>query len=252
MRIPTRDEISRAFARGRTALYRFGVLLRMEAWFPHLPLALLFVLGGFWLLARDLGTGWPWYLKAVVEGDAHLPPHLLPVLLVGGGMISVGLGLLLRSRVAWTMALLLALTGAAVGARRKHQRVRAAGVFHAVAVALLVAWRRSTAAAWRQATLVRRHLGADAADVRDLRRVLSGTQFKPEINEMITAYYYALVTMSTVGYGDITPQTPRSQAVRDLGHHPGRGGVRHVADCGHRADGQQSASTASSLERARA
>jgi voltage-gated potassium channel len=38
-----------------------------------------------------------------------------------------------------------------------------------------------------------------------------GGEFKPEITDLITALYYALVTMSTVGYGDITPQTAESK-----------------------------------------
>jgi voltage-gated potassium channel len=38
-----------------------------------------------------------------------------------------------------------------------------------------------------------------------------GVDYKPAITDLVTALYFALVTMSTVGYGDITPQTPEAK-----------------------------------------
>ena len=38
-----------------------------------------------------------------------------------------------------------------------------------------------------------------------------GTQFKPRITDLVSAFYYAMVTMSTVGYGDIVPATPQAR-----------------------------------------
>jgi len=38
-----------------------------------------------------------------------------------------------------------------------------------------------------------------------------GADFKPQVMDLVTALYYAMVTMSTVGYGDITPQTPEAK-----------------------------------------
>jgi voltage-gated potassium channel len=38
-----------------------------------------------------------------------------------------------------------------------------------------------------------------------------GAQFKPRITDLVTAFYYAMVTMSTVGYGDIVPATPQAR-----------------------------------------
>jgi voltage-gated potassium channel len=38
-----------------------------------------------------------------------------------------------------------------------------------------------------------------------------GDEFHPKVNDLVTAFYYAMVTMSTVGYGDITPQTAEAK-----------------------------------------
>jgi voltage-gated potassium channel len=38
-----------------------------------------------------------------------------------------------------------------------------------------------------------------------------GADFKPQIGDLVTALYFAMVTMSTVGYGDITPQTAEAK-----------------------------------------
>jgi voltage-gated potassium channel len=38
-----------------------------------------------------------------------------------------------------------------------------------------------------------------------------GAQFKPRITDLVSAFYYAMVTMSTVGYGDIVPTTPQAR-----------------------------------------
>jgi voltage-gated potassium channel len=81
-------------------------------WFPHVPLALFLGLGGVWILNARFGGDWSQYAQALMQGDFHLNLRLLPSLLIGGGMVTMGLGLLWRSRLAWVMAVLLGATGA--------------------------------------------------------------------------------------------------------------------------------------------
>jgi voltage-gated potassium channel len=38
-----------------------------------------------------------------------------------------------------------------------------------------------------------------------------GAEFKPPITDLVTALYYAMVTMSTVGYGDIVSAAPEAR-----------------------------------------
>src|SRR6185312_8968576 len=122
-----------------------------EHWFPHAPLALLLAVGGFLLLHGDFGHSWRHYLDDFAHGSFTLGPRLLPPLLLGVGMLTMACGLLLRSRVAWTMALLLVGT-AAVSTRFGVQPNAALllGYFLALLAALLLAWRdfdRSSVAA---------------------------------------------------------------------------------------------------------
>jgi voltage-gated potassium channel len=84
-------------------------------WFPHVPLAILLALGGFWLLQNDLGRQWRSVFAQLLNSSNNggLRPAYLPPLLIGAGMLIMAAGLLLRSRLAWTMAMLLAALAAA-------------------------------------------------------------------------------------------------------------------------------------------
>src|ERR1700748_2578723 len=74
---------------------------------------------------RDSGGDWSQYAHALMEGDFHLNLRLLPSLPIGGGMVSMALGLLWRSRLAWVMAVLLAATGAVNTLLTVHSHVDA-------------------------------------------------------------------------------------------------------------------------------
>src|SRR5665213_2277500 len=87
-------------------------LLGGRYWFPHVPLALLLGLGGLWLLRASFGADWMQYVHTLTQGQFHVQLKLLPPLLIGGGMLTMAMGLLWRSRLAWVMAVLLATTAA--------------------------------------------------------------------------------------------------------------------------------------------
>lgn len=181
-------------------------------WFPHVPLAVLLALGGFWLLDATFGHVWHSYISAWLTGDFHLQLTLLPPLLIGGGMLTMALGLLSRSRLAWVMAVLLAavagintlLTG------RSHVEVLAA-YFALLVVLLLLAWRwfdRSSVAA---STLFAITAIAMLLVYATFGSYYLGAEYKPPIRDLVTALYFSVVTMCTVGYGDIVPVTPEAK-----------------------------------------
>jgi voltage-gated potassium channel len=181
-------------------------------WFPHVPLAILLGLGGFWLLQVDLGRHWQHIVDQLLGGGHNLNPALLPPILIGLGMLIMAVGLLFRSRLAWLMALLLAAMAAAsmYFGRQGYSHLLFA-YFILVLALLIFAWRQ-----FDRASITAGSLFALTSVVMLLVYATFGTfylgaEFKPQVTDLVTALYYAMVTMSTVGYGDITPQTSEAK-----------------------------------------
>lgn len=201
-----------AVQRLRIAAQRLHRLARGPLWFPQVPLAILLALGGVWLLQVDLGARWQPFLRELLEGRPQITPHLLPPLLIGSGMLTMALGLLLRSRVAWVMALLLAGTAAVsmlVGTHRNGHLLF--GYFLLLLSLLSIAWRQFDHASVTASTLF-----ALTAVVMLLLYATFGTyylgaEFAPPVTDLVTALYFAMVTMTTVGYGDIAPHTAQAR-----------------------------------------
>ncbi len=181
-------------------------------WFPHIPLSLLLIAGGLWLLDARFGTHWQRYGEDLLHGEFHLNPTLLPPLLIGGGMVTMGLALLWRSRLAWVMAVLLASVGAVNTALTGHTHVHLLlAYFCFTAVALLAAWRYFDRSSLAASTLFAVTSVLMLLLYATFGSYYLGTQFHPPIHDLVAALYYAMVTMSTVGYGDIVPLTMQAR-----------------------------------------
>ena len=200
------------FLRLRALARRGNAHLRGDYWFPHAPLALAMAVGGLLLLQLNFGDQWQHYGQALVDRRFDLPPRLMPPLLIGSGMLIMGIGLLWRSRLAWNMALLLVLTGATSLVLGRHFNNHLLLAYFAVlAVALLSAWRQFDRSSVAASTLFAVTSVLLLLMYATFGAYYMGQDFKPPITDLITAHYYALVTMSTVGYGDIIPQTPEAK-----------------------------------------
>ncbi len=197
----------------RAQAQRLHHSLRGRYWFPHLPLAALMVLGGLWLLNDDLGDHWAGYVQVIVHGGgARLPPRLLPPLLIGGGMLTMALGLVFRSRLAWVMALLLVATGVVSTILGAHTHGHVLPVyFVSLLLLLLAAWRKFERFSVAASTLFAVTSVAMLLLYATFGAYYLGADYKPAITDLVTALYYAMVTMSTVGYGDIAPQTAQAK-----------------------------------------
>jgi voltage-gated potassium channel len=195
-------------ARLRASLRRLAKAVRARHWFPHIPLALGLAGAGALLLEWVVNAQ-----RAVVLAD--FPRHLLafrpasmPLVLIGVGMLVMSVGLLFRSRFAWIVAVVLTssmvLTAATLG-----QGGHGGAITYdaALLAALLVSY------AWFDHTsLAAGTLFAITSALMLLIYAVFGTlylgaEFSPPVHDVVTALYYAVVTMSTVGYGDITPHT---------------------------------------------
>jgi voltage-gated potassium channel len=137
-----------------------------------------------------------------------LRPTSMPYVLIGVAMLVMSVGLLFRSRFAWMIAIVLTSSMVLSAAIIGHGGVAGLISYHGVLLAFLLlsyAWfDRSSLAAGTLFAITAALLLLIYAVFGSL---YLGNQFSPPIKDLVTALYYSVVTMSTVGYGDITPKT---------------------------------------------
>lgn len=133
----------------------------------------------------------------------------MPYVLIGVAMLVMSVGLLFRSRFAWIITIVLT-SSMVLGALVIGHGQWTGLVYYdgALLVLLLLSYAwfdRSSLAAGTLFALTSALLLLIYAVFGSL---YLGDQFSPPIKDLVTAFYYSMVTMSTVGYGDITPKTP--------------------------------------------
>lgn len=208
-----RQPVNSPLQRLRVRIRRVHQLLGGRYWFPHVPLALMVAFAGLLVLQASFGRNWSPYLHALSQGHFELKLRLLPALLIGGGMATMALGLLWRSRLAWLVALLLAITAilnTVLGAHHAPQQLLVA-YFVLLLLALLFSWRYFDRSSLAASTLFALTSVVMLLLYATFGGLYLGSEFKPHISDIITALYFAIVTMCTVGYGDIIPQTPEAK-----------------------------------------
>jgi len=208
-RLPTALPVWMQMARNRVAR-----LLRASAWFPHVPLAIL--VGATGLLQILLTSGSLQRLVATgghsivsLAGGLGLPEiRGAPQEAIGGLLIVVGIGLLWRSRLAWVIAFLLALATVALELSPLSTASRSLEIFSVLVLILLLVSRRSfTRVTLATATLFALMGVLVTLGYGVIGSYVLGSGFTPRITTFIDAVYFTVVTMTTVGYGDITPHT---------------------------------------------
>ena len=188
-----------------------------ESWlFPHGLLAILVGLMGLknvlplfeqiHILHYSLATFAP------AEDFAHLPgifhiPGGIPKSLIGLVQILMSVGLLLRSRMIWAIVLLMTLLTVAVDLFQRplpHLSL----IFSVLLLGGLIRFRKT----FDQSSLA---IGTFLSVLSILLLMgygifgsfILGNGFAPPIRSLTTAFYFAIITMATVGYGDIVPRT---------------------------------------------
>lgn len=205
-RIPPDSLVGWQMLRNRAAR-----LLHTRVWFPHVPLALLVGLTG--LAQLLLTSGSLRHLLAVGGGNSTLfsvagrlaTPAIRGVPQEGIGVLLflVGVGLLWRSRLAWVLAFLLNLATLSLELSPLSTASRSLVVFNIALLALLLLSRRYfTRASLATSTLFALTGVLVALGYGVLGSYVLGAGFTPPISNATNAIYFAVVTMSTVGYGD--------------------------------------------------
>jgi voltage-gated potassium channel len=202
---------------GWLKLYRRA---RLDLWFPHVPLAFAVGFAGLLALLPAVRKYLQEYLHLQLTGlfdalhplSAQVPGLILqgvPTTVVGGLQIFIAAGLLARSRLAWVSALLITIAQLALAVGYTHQPWFSTGVIYLVALlAVLLIFRD----VFQQSSLAAGTLFAVATLLLVLvygvfGALLMGAGFVPPIVNLPEAIYFTVVTMSTVGYGDILPKS---------------------------------------------
>ncbi len=193
---------------------------RLDLWFPQVPLAL--AVGGAGALAllpvihKYLYEYFHLELSGVfnalhplANGVPQLILRGVPTVIIGALQIFIAFGLLLRSRLAWISALLITLTQGALAVGYSHQAWDSYTVLYIFALFAVIS---VSGQAFQRSSLAAGTLFAVAATVLLLAygvlgSFILGQGFSPPILTLSQAAYFTIVTMSTVGYGDITPKS---------------------------------------------
>jgi len=193
---------------------------RLDIWFPQIPLACAEGIAGALALLPTISKYLSEYLHLQLNGlfDALHPlaagvPELIlrgvPTAIIGGLQVFIAIGLLLGSRLAWISALLITAAQLALAIFYTHQSWHATPVIYLI---VLLAALAVSGEAFKRSSLAAGTLFALAATVLllvygVLGSLILGQGFTPPIQSLPQALYFTVVTMSTVGYGDILPKS---------------------------------------------
>ncbi|MGS0676082.1 voltage-gated potassium channel protein [Shewanella sp. 0m-4] len=130
-----------------------------------------------------------------------------PWFMLGVFLLLNSIGLLFRARVAWVMSLVLLLTTLVFTLHYySHLQFNIAFCCFSIILLLLLSrdFNRSSATAAGIVSVISFVILIIYSTYGSL---YFGDGFSPKITDLSTAFYFAMVTMTTVGYGDILPVT---------------------------------------------
>lgn len=140
--------------------------------------------------------------------------EVLFALMLGAGLVLNAIGLMLRARVAWLMSLFLLLCNLGYDLLYGTGLVsdKTVNGYLITLIFLLVLYGRR----FNQASVISATLFAALGVVLLLTysmfgALYFGTEYTPHITNLSEAFYFSIVAMSTVGFGDIVPSTPHSR-----------------------------------------
>lgn len=200
----------------RAALRRVATALYADRWFPHSLLSLALLGLGLHLLLKTATRALMPVLHAGnvdLASIEHLHLNVVDLirLALGSAMAVMSIGLQLRSRVAWLLTLILLGTVTLLQIKNQAQYPWWVYFDGVLLLALLLSYRSFSRSSVAAGTLY-----ALAATLMLLFYAVFGSyylgsDFNPPIDDLATALYFAVVTMTTVGYGDILPVSVESR-----------------------------------------
>lgn len=193
--------------------YQLRHRLHLEVWFPHLPLSVALAVVGIFVLGVGLGTHLSQLTQDFPNHLLQLHPASMLFLIIGAALILMSVGLALRSRLAWTVALLLTVAAILSLALVPHAAAYPLLIYYSslVLLVLIAAYRSFSRSSLAAGTIFALSSSLLLLIYAVFGTLYLGDQFAPPIHDAVTALYFAIVTMGTVGYGDISAQTPHAR-----------------------------------------
>ncbi len=183
------------------------------ALWPHVLLAIILGLVG--ALNIVYGLKLPVKLLQRVQALHGIAGSLSAVggtaqVILGVMLVVASIGLVRRLSFAWSLAVLLLAIALGVNAVQPHWGFNL-WLMGALLVALFLFKNRFTRRTVLASVLLSLSSIFAILAYGTFGSYLLGTDFRPPIRDLGTAFYYTIVTLSTVGYGDIVPDKPHAR-----------------------------------------
>ncbi len=190
----------------------------LSSWFPHVPLALAVgLLGAVHLLPPLIhALGLHFFSQTLTTLTLNLVNvglAGLPQVIVGVFMLCMSIGLLLRSRLAWSTTAMSLVAGIAIllfePSTHPHRWLLSYSTVLLLAILSAYPWfNRSSLAT---ATLFAATSLLVLTGYGVIGSLILGNLFQPPIRTLDQALYFTIETLSTVGYGDIVAIAPEAR-----------------------------------------
>ncbi len=130
--------------------------------------------------------------------------------ILGTGLVLVGFGLLRRLATAWSFTVILLLISLGVNLVQQHWGKWI--VYPVVMLLVMMPLRRYFSRQTRIANYAISLTGIfSVLAYGTFGSYLLGDGFSPAVHDLTTSFYFTIITLSTVGYGDITPITSETR-----------------------------------------
>lgn len=203
---------------------RVSHLARLDLWFPQVPIAIAVAAIGMLALlpavTADVGDLLHDHMPALTDTLRQFagegPPPLLrgvPNAVIGIVQIVAAIGLILRSRIVWVATLVMTLAHLVlrVGYDGRPFTAPTELLTAATFLALALSGRRFDRSSLAAGTLFAFGATVLFFAYGVLGTLVLGQGFDPPIVNVVQSIYFTVVTMSTVGYGDIVAKSDEAR-----------------------------------------
>lgn len=178
-----------------------------------------------WILAILVAANGYWFIKPAIQHSLDILPSLLdweggwsslideigltqlPRLILGAGLIIMSIGLALKARLAWAFSLLLLIIVAVISLLSSSPGLLLLTYTVIVSALLLLYWKSFDGSSIAAGSLFALTSTGALMLYAIFGTLYLGTEFSSPITDLSTAFYFSIVSMSTVGYGDLYPTT---------------------------------------------